>query len=1019
MSRVDQDPTEFDLPETVPETDGDDGSHKSFRELLRYFRKDIRKRRRTLIGGACFGFIYALARVAEPWPLKVVFDQVLFAKPARGPLGAIFTPIGHSPYAILAAAGLALGLIGLVRAISYYYEDSMLSRAAQQIVYGIRTRLYAHLHRLPLSYHQQRKAGDTLVRLSSDIILLRDVLVDAIVSLGTGVMLILMMIVVMALIDPVLTGVALLVMPVVFALSYFYGRRIRVNSQKQRKREGQVAAAMHEALSSMAIVQLHGASEREQERFHEINRRSLKQGVASTRLEAQMFRSVEITLAAGVALLLSFGSIRTLHGALTPGDLIVFVMYLRAAYRPLQRASKTVQRAAKAQAAAERVVEVLEVEPALQDAADAREAPPFEGKIAFEQVSFAYHREENVLHDVTFTIEPGRHIALVGPSGGGKSTLLSLVPRLFDVSSGRVTVDGLDVAGLTLESLRSQITLVLQESVLFGLSIAENIRYGRPDASDEQVEEAARAARVHDVIMSFPEGYETVLTERGQTLSGGQRQRIALARALVRRTPILLLDEPTTGLDAATQAEIVNVLRQELLEEKTTVVIATHDPRLIQAADQVVMVKDGRIAAHGAYAELLEASEEFRRLLAEEPAPRAIQRPRAYQDGRSPRRVLFYSHNGVGVGHLQRQLDLAKAYHSRHPSSAILLATGSRGASMFEFPDGLDYLKLPALRMVDRYRNWEPRDLPLPIETVVEMRTEMLRETVRNFAPDLLVADFMPAGPYGELQPALDELERQGGGAIAGFRDIVDEPEFVRELWRETGVYETLRSHYADVCVYGDPAVLNFSEYGLGSAAGVPVHYCGYLGRSELERRAAPDHSPYVLATSGGGADGSIVLDQFLHAAELVRPELGGRWLAVSGPLMADDDHNRLVRLGACFGVEVRRVVPELRREVAEADCIVAMAGYNTVCDVLSYRRPAVLVPRPGPSNEQSLRADRLRDWNAAEIIRPPELSSREMADAIRSVLSRGEPPTPPVSLDGVRNTLDVLDTALEQARAA
>jgi len=993
---------------------------KSYRELLHYFRKDIRKRRRTLIGGALFGFLYAAARVAAPWPLKVVFDQVLFKKPARGLLHAIFTPFGNSPYAILAAAGVAIGLIGLVRAIAYYYEDSMLSRAAQQIVYGIRARLYAHLHRLPLSYHQQRKAGDTLVRLSSDIVLLRDVLVDAIVSLGTGVLLILMMITVMAFIDPVLTGVALLVMPVVFVLSWFYGRRIRANSQKQRKREGQVAAAMHEALSSMAVVQLHGASEREQERFHEINRRSLKQGVASTRLEAQMFRSVEITLAAGVALLLSFGSVRTLHGNLTPGELIVFVMYLRAAYRPLQRASKTVQRAAKAQAAAERVVEVLEVEPALQDAPDAREAPRFEGRIAFEDMSFAYHPGDEVIHNLTLAIEPGKHIALVGPSGGGKSTLLSLVPRLFDASSGRVTVDGLDVTGVTLESLRSQVTLVLQESVLFGLSIAENIRYGAPDATDVEVETAARAARVHDVIMSFPEGYDTVLTERGQTLSGGQRQRIALARALVRRTPILLLDEPTTGLDAATQAEIVNVLRDELLAAGTTVVIATHDPRLIQSADEVVMIDGGCIVAQGSYDELLDTSDEFRSLLAEDPAPRALERTRARHDSQAPRRVLFYSHNGVGVGHLQRQLDLAKAYHNRHPDSAILLVTGSRGASMFEFPEGIDYLKLPSLQMVDRNRNWEPRDLPLPIETVTEMRTEMLRETVRNFAPDLFVADFMPAGPYGELLPALDELKRQGGGAIAGFRDILDEPAYVRELWRETGIYETLRTFYADVCVYGDHAVLDFAEYGLGAASGIPVHYCGYLGRPEPAPRVTPaEQGPYVIATSGGGADGSVVLDQFLHAAALLRAELGGRWVAVSGPLMADDDHERLVRLGARFGVEVPRVMPELRREVAAADCIVAMAGYNTVCDVLSYRRPAVFVPRSGPNQEQNLRADQLESWNAAEILRPSELSSHALADAIRSVISRREPPTPPVSLDGVRKTLDVLDTALAQARAA
>jgi ATP-binding cassette subfamily B protein len=993
---------------------------QNIRRVLRPFRKDVRKRRRALIGGGLCGFVYAAARVAEPWPLKVVFDQVLFAKPARGLIGTLFTPFGTSPYAILVAAGLALAVIGIVRAVSYYYEDFLLSRAAQQIVYGIRTRLYAHLHRLPLSFHQERKTGDTLVRLSSDIILLRDILVDTIVSLGTGVMLLMMMVVVMALVDPLLTGVALLVMPAIFALAFFYGRRIRVNSQTQRKREGQVAAAMHEALSAIAVVQLHGAGEREQQRFHEINRRSLKQGVASTRLEARMYRSVEITLAAGLAVLLSLGTIRTLHGALTPGELIVFVSYLRAAYRPLQRASKTVQRGAKALAAAERVAEVLEVAPALEDAPDARAAPPLTGEIGFDQVNFAYRPGDEVLRDVTLAIAPGRHVALVGYSGSGKSTLLSLIPRLFDPDSGRVTVDGLDVAKLTLDSLRSQVTLVLQESVLFGLSIAENIRYGCPDATDQEVEDAARAARVHEVIMSFPEGYETVLTERGQTLSGGQRQRIALARAFVRQTPILLLDEPTTGLDAATQAEIVSVLHDELLTNNTTVVIATHDPRLIEASDEVIMIKDGRIAQRGPHEELMRTSQGFRQLVAPERPSRQTERWRLpVMSVASQRRLLFYSHNGVGVGHLQRQLDLASAYHRRHPDSAILLATGSRGASMFAFPDGIDYLKLPALRMVDRYRNWEPRDLPLPIETVIEMRAETLRETVRNFAPDLLVADFMPTGPYGELLPALDELQRRGGSPVAGFRDIVDEPGFVRELWEETGVYDVLRGRYASVCIYGDPTVLDFGDYGLESGSGVPLHYCGYLGRPDREEAAGNSGDPFVVATSGGGADGSTVLDQFLHAAELLRPELGGRWLAVSGPLMPDADHDRLVRLGDHFGVEVVRVVPELRRELARADCVVGMAGYNTVCDVLSYRRPAVLVPRPGPSQEQSMRADRLRAWRAVEVVRASELSGPAIAGAIQTALLRGEPPTPPVSLNGLDHALDVLDAALEQSRAA
>ena len=564
------------------------------------------------------------------------------------------------------------------------------------------------------------------MRLSSDIILLRDVLVDAIVSLGTGAVLLLMMVVVMAFVDPLLTGVAMLVMPAVFALAFFYGRRIRVNSKKQRKREGQVAAAMHEAISAMAVVQLHGASEREEERFHEINRRSLKQGVAATRLEARMYRSVELTLSAGIAVMLSLGTVEVLRGALTPGELIVFVSYLRAAYRPLRHASKTVQRGAKALAAAERVVEVLAVEPELQDSPDARPAPALRGELGFAHVNFAYGSGPRVLHDVTFTVEPGRHVAVVGPSGSGKSTLLSLLPRLFDPQSGHITVDGLDISSLTLESLRSQVTLVLQESVLFGLSIAENIRYGCPDATDDEVEAAARAARVHEVVMGFPDGYDTVLSERGQTLSGGQRQRIALARALVRRTPILLLDEPTTGLDAGTQAEIVSVLRKEMLKEKTTVVVATHDVRLIQAADEVVVLENGRVTARGGYEELLRSSPDFRWLLAEE---RAVSTRRTPDRARrhAQRRVLFYSHNGVGVGHLQRQLDLATAYQRRYPDSAILLATGSRGASMFEFPEGVDYLKLPALRMVDRYRNWEPRDLPLPIEVVTEMRAETLR----------------------------------------------------------------------------------------------------------------------------------------------------------------------------------------------------------------------------------------------------------------------------------------------------
>ncbi|HXJ67131.1 MAG TPA: glycosyltransferase, partial [Actinomycetota bacterium] len=270
-----------------------------------------------------------------------------------------------------------------------------------------------------------------------------------------------------------------------------------------------------------------------------------------------------------------------------------------------------------------------------------------------------------------------------------------------------------------------------------------------------------------------------------------------------------------------------------------------------------------------------------------------------------------------------------------------------------------------------------------------------------------------------ELLPALDELDRHGGHAVAGFRDVIDEPHFVRELWQETGIYDVLRSRYDRVCVYGDPSVIDFADYGLDVQSGISVHYCGYLGRESLPDEAERPPGPFVLATSGGGADGRGVLDQFLKAASILRPQVGGRWLAVTGPLMADADHECLVRLAARLGVEVRRVIPNLRREVAKADCVVSMAGYNTVCDVFSYRRPAVLVPRTGPSLEQSLRAERLKEWEAAHVVGARELSGKALADAIRSALSQDGLPPVPIPLDGLQRALDVFDATLGHAKAA
>ncbi len=1024
-----------------------------FRLVFEHFRKDVRRQRPRIAAGMGFGFLYALTRVVEPWPLKVVIDQVLFHKPSHSPLLRPFVVLGTSPTKVLAASAIALVVLGIVRGFAYYYEDYLLSTAAQDIVYRIRSRLYRHLHRLSLAFHQRRPTGDLLMRLSADIILLRDTLIDTVVNVGTGVLMVVMMLAVMFWVDPLLTFVSLAVMPPIFLLTMLYGRRIRVNARQQRKKEGQVAAAMHEALAAMDVVQLHGAAEREHERFAQLNRRSLKQGTRSVRLEAQMNRAIEMGLAGGAVVVLWVGTLQALHGAITPGLLIVFISYLRASYRPLRRTSKSVQRSAKALAAADRIVEILDTEPELQDAPDAVEAPPFAGEVRLEHVDFAYTEGRPALRDVSLEVAAGTTVAIVGETGSGKSTLTSLVPRLFDPVAGVVQVDGRDVRSYTLDSLRGQISVVRQESVLFGFSLAENIRYGAPDATDEEVRRAADAAGLGTFAAALPDGYDTVLTERGASLSGGERQRVAIARALIRRSPILILDEPTTGLDPPRQEELVGTLRR--LAERPTTLLVTHDLRLVRDAAEIVVLDQGRIIARGTYDELRATSPAFRRLVdaqrrlgtatappRERPrvdGPRVLRatslafrrlvdgqrrlgaatvRPkRDAPDGDGPR-VLFYSHNGVGLGHLQRQLDLATAYRDRHPEAAVLLATGSHAAGMFEFPEGIDFVKLPSLAMTDRSRNWRPRDLPLDRDEVVQLRSDLLERTVDGFGPDLLVADFMPAGPYGELLPALDRLDRRGGVAVAGFRDVIDEPDFVRELWDETGVYDTLRERYAAICVYGDPAMIDFAEaYGLDDELTDRLHYCGYIGRTPPQATEVPLYPrPLVVATCGGGADGSQLIETFLRSAGLLRRLRGGTFLAVTGPLMPYDEHLRLARLAEGSGVEMRRSVQQLRAHLAIADCVVSMPGYNTVCDILSFRRPAVLAPRVGPVQEQLVRARRLDEWGAAYLLR--ELDADLLADLLARALDGPPPPEPSVPLGGAARACEVFDRTLSRVRA-
>ncbi|MDQ3457822.1 MAG: ABC transporter ATP-binding protein/permease, partial [Deinococcota bacterium] len=392
------------------------------------------------------------------------------------------------------------------------------------------------------------------------------------------------------------------------------GNRIREVARQQRKREGAMAATAAEVIGAIKIVQALSLEGTFSRAFSSQNQKSLKEGVKAKRLAAGLERTADVLIATSTALVLFFGARLVLGGALTPGDLIVFITYLKNAFKPMRDFAKYTGRLAKASAAGERVLEILDREPDIRDAPGAVPAPAFEGAVRFEGLSFAYDLAQPVLEDIYIRIDPGERVAVVGPSGSGKSTLASLLPRLYDPTSGRVTIDGRDIRAYTLESLRSQISVVLQDNLLFGASVRDNIAFGVPEASNDEVEAAAKLAYAHDFIMALPQGYATVLGERGATLSGGQRQRLAVARAAIRRAPILILDEPTVGLDEENERWVSTSL-DELSRAQTTLLI-THDLGFAARADRIVYLEAGRVLEQGTHEALLRAGGRYASLYA-------------------------------------------------------------------------------------------------------------------------------------------------------------------------------------------------------------------------------------------------------------------------------------------------------------------------------------------------------------------------------------------------------------------
>jgi subfamily B ATP-binding cassette protein MsbA len=409
------------------------------------------------------------------------------------------------------------------------------------------------------------------------------------------------------------TLIALSVTPILFVVVYIFTRRIKQASRDVRKKESDIVSTVEEVFSSIRVVKAFARENYEQRRLEEKSLESVEMALRARGLKAKLSPSVELIVACGTCLVLWYGGQLVLTGKLTPGLLLVFLLYLGKMYKPMRELSKMTDTFSKAAVGFERIQEVLQTDRQVRDMPRARPAPRFKGKIEFEHVDFGYTKDQLILKDVNFVIEPGQIAAFVGPSGTGKTTIISLVARFYDPLSGCVKIDGKDIRNFKQESLRRQISFVLQETLLFRAPIWQNIAYGRPEANRDEIIRAAQLANAEEFIEKMPDGYDTIVGERGVTLSGGQRQRIAIARAIIRRAPLLILDEPTTGLDAASEELVFDALGR-LMKSSTCIVIA-HRLATVNRSDVIFVVKDSTIVERGSHQELLDAGGLYSELL--------------------------------------------------------------------------------------------------------------------------------------------------------------------------------------------------------------------------------------------------------------------------------------------------------------------------------------------------------------------------------------------------------------------
>jgi ATP-binding cassette subfamily B protein len=583
------------------------------REVLHHFWPYTRRHRRLMAGSLLAIIAEVFLRLLEPWMLALVLDYVIV--PQQGAAKPLPVLGSMDPMTLLLVASIGTVLAVGLRAVAVYSSTVGFALIGNRVLTDVRADLYRHLHSLSLNYHNKARKGDLTVRVIGDIGLLKDVVVTAVLPMLANLFVLVGMVGVLFWLNWQLALLSMVTVPLFWLSTVRISEKIHKVSGDQRRREGNMASSASEALGAMQIVQALSLERSFVDSFSGHNKKSLKQGVRGTRLAAQLERTVDLLIAISTAVVLYFGALLVLSGDLTAGALIVFLTYQKNALKPVRDFAKYTGRLAKAVAAGERVLEVFQHQPDIKDSPDAVPAQRLRGEVRFERVHFAYEPGHPILRGVSFEAMPGQRIAVVGGSGNGKSTIANLILRLYDPRAGRILVDGRDLCDYTLESYRAQIGVVLQDTLLFAATIRENIGYGAPGATPEDIEAAARLANAHDFIMELPEGYDTVVGERGFTLSGGQRQRLAIARTLVVNPPILVLDDATSAIDVQIEQQIHEALGV-LMAARTTLIVA-HRLSTISLADRVAVVEGGRIIAEGTHAELLATEPRYAEILAQ------------------------------------------------------------------------------------------------------------------------------------------------------------------------------------------------------------------------------------------------------------------------------------------------------------------------------------------------------------------------------------------------------------------